>query len=248
MTPSRQLESNMVVKNYFDTLASQWSSKYSEKYHFRHRLQILLSLIGKPQECSTEVLDFGCGSGVYLEVLSLLGYNMYGVDNSPSMINECIKRMASFERCRVELIDRVDYHGDYLSRLFDCIICLGVLEYVDRPHYLLQRLTSLVCPGGNIILSVPNQHSILRKLEMFIYKHKVSFSQFGVLKAITSDESYLTYQRHQFTKRELDQSMSILGFESCRTVWHVAASPLSFLEWLPCIGMNFMAKYKKTVT
>lgn len=247
MTPTRQLESNMVVRNYFDTLASQWSSKYSEKYHFRHRLQILLSLIGKPQERSTEVLDFGCGSGVYLEVLSLLGYNMYGVDNAPNMINECIKRVASFERCRVELIDSVECHGDYLSRVFDCIICLGVLEYVDRPQYLLQRLTSLVCPGGDIILSVPNRQSILRKLEKYIYDRRVLFSRFRALRPITSVESYLTYQRHQFTKRELDQIMAAFGFESCRTVWHVAASPLSFLEGLPCIGMNFIAKYKRTV-
>ena len=165
MTPGRHLESTMIVKNYFDKLASQWSSKYSEKYRFQRRLNLLLSLIGKPQSSSTEVLDFGCGSGVYLEVLARLGYNMYGVDNSTNMVNECLKRMSHLNNCRVELIDGTNFHGGYLSLVFDCIICLGVLEYVDRPQDLLQRLTSVVCPGGDIILSVPNEDSILRKLE-----------------------------------------------------------------------------------
>lgn len=248
MTSGRRLESTMIAKDYFDSLASQWSSKYSGKKHFRRRLDLLLSLIRKPQNCSTEVLDFGCGSGVYLEVLSRLGYRMYGVDNSPNMVNECLNRISPLKDCRVELIDGLDFHGDYLSHVFDCIICLGVLEYLDRPKNLLERLTSAVCPGGDIILSVPNHQSILRKVEIFIHDHRVSFSRFRALKPITSDGSYLTYQRHQFTKRELDQMMAAFGFESCRTVWHVAASPLSFLEWLPCIGMNFIAKYKKAVT
>ncbi len=248
MTPDGRLESTMTAKGYFDSLASQWSSKYSGKKHFRRRLDLLLSLIRKPQNCSAEVLDFGCGSGVYLEVLSCLGYRMYGVDSSPNMVNECFNRISPLKVCRVELIDGLDFHGDYLSHVFDCIICLAVLEYLDRPKNLLERLTSAVCPGGDIILSVPNRQSILRKLEKVIYEHRGLFSWFRTLKPITSDESYLTYQRHQFTKKELDQIMAAFGFESCRTVWHVAAGPLSFLEWLPCIGMNFITKYRKTVT
>ncbi|NDJ25206.1 methyltransferase domain-containing protein [Nostoc sp. B(2019)] len=83
-------------------------------------------------------LDYGCGSGIYLEYLRQRGFtNCHGYD----------------------LYGSEDGFGDrtILQRgPFDYILLQDVIEHIEDPYELLCELNSLLAPGGHILIGTPN--------------------------------------------------------------------------------------------
>lgn len=85
------------------------------------------------------ILDYGCGSGLFLEFLKLRGYTgAVGYD-------------AHVERFR---------DPSLLSRTYDCVMSQDVLEHVDDPLALLRTFGALVEPGGLVVIGTPDAEAI----------------------------------------------------------------------------------------
>lgn len=103
------------------------------------------------------VLDFPCGSGYLVEVLSRFGVSYEGYDRDPITIEYarcmyCLLSWASFgvgDLCRPEfLMDKEP---------FDTIACIEGLEHIGRASQfqLLATLRKALKPGGTLIVSSP---------------------------------------------------------------------------------------------
>lgn len=94
------------------------------------------------------VLDFGCGSGGFLDRLSGSGVQLFGVDRFARE-----KPEVRWARLPVAEIER---HAPY-----DWITLGHVLEHLDAPALVLRRLAAVLAPGGGLWLATPNADSVL---------------------------------------------------------------------------------------
>lgn len=93
----------------------------------------------------TRVLDFGCGYGGFLAMCSLYGFEAYGVDRSSAKRdnNRYSKVFAEIEQVEP-------------MAPFHALTLFEVLEHLDDPHGLVQRLSELLAPGGVLVMETPD--------------------------------------------------------------------------------------------
>jgi SAM-dependent methyltransferase len=104
------------------------------------------------------VIDVGCGQGTQLLRLARDGYDVTGVDSSPTMLDD-LRRALDDEpddvRARVRAV-QADARNLASFTDFDVVLCHGVLMYFADPEPLLDDLVRLVAPGGVLSLLVRN--------------------------------------------------------------------------------------------
>jgi 2-polyprenyl-3-methyl-5-hydroxy-6-metoxy-1,4-benzoquinol methylase len=107
------------------------------------------------QEDKGKFLDFGCGSGYYLNLFRKFGWDAMGVDADPLAVESARKLGLSVLNGSYSLLD------DY-PNYFDCVMCSHVLEHMHQPIEFLGAITNSLKQGGMLILSLPNSTSALR--------------------------------------------------------------------------------------
>jgi 2-polyprenyl-6-hydroxyphenyl methylase/3-demethylubiquinone-9 3-methyltransferase len=236
----------MPTAAYFDSQASRWTQRYNCPGHFRERLETALEWLSN-ETAPLKLLDYGCGSGVLLRELVGRGHSVTGVDVSADMLASARQGLEAArvgaDRFKLEQIAN-NSDGEYLKQYYDGIVCLGVIEYLEQPMELLSRLTGLLRPGGLIILSFPNRASVLRKIEKLVFRFPYPFRRIGLFPHLTQDDSYLNFQKHQFTLREIEQFLREQRMKNGRAMYHVAPASLARLAENPAVGMSVIAEFR----
>lgn len=96
------------------------------------------------------VLDFGCGSGEFLEQCRRRGCEVLGIEPGADYA-EYARRTHG-----VEVIARPWREADLGDRQFDVITSFHVFEHLRDPRQALEFLLDHLAPGGVIWLEVPN--------------------------------------------------------------------------------------------
>ena len=102
------------------------------------------------------VLDVGCGGGLICEPLTRLGARVTGLDPAPENI-EAARRHAIGQGLDI------DYRAGRVEELeaeaaaFDAVVCLEVIEHVPDVAAFLKTCSTLVRPGGLMLLSTLNR-------------------------------------------------------------------------------------------
>lgn len=133
------------------------TSDYHSARSFYEQRRSVLDWLG-PLE-GRRILDAGCGVGAFSETL-VASNRVVGVDFSELALG--------YARRRGLLATCAD-----LSRLpfvrggFDLVLCIGVLQLVEDDRAVravLGELTSMLAPGGALVVQTLNQDSLQRKL------------------------------------------------------------------------------------
>ena len=102
-----------------------------------------------------QLLDFGCGPGIYSLLFGKVGYQVSGFDISPSNV-EIAHGLAT----KYDLTDRVNFtvgageHLDYEDEYFDAVVGIDILHHVDIENALRECLRVLK-PGGLALFKEP---------------------------------------------------------------------------------------------
>lgn len=100
---------------------------------------------------TTRVLEFGCGSGVFLPELADKCGAVYATDLLPAYA----QRLVEFRGLKVEFIDDL---AELADNSLDLIIAADVLEHItDLPPYL-QLFTDKLAVNGRLIVSGPTEN------------------------------------------------------------------------------------------
>ncbi len=121
----------------------------------RRRVQMGRRLVSK--FAGRRLLDYGCGDGTFLALVSDHFPNGVGADLNPEDITKTAERLAEIPGISFRLIK--DLQTPSHDRLFDVVTCMEVLEHCvpeneTRVPFDLQRLVS---PTGYVIISVPSE-------------------------------------------------------------------------------------------
>ena len=121
-----------------------------------YRLRIFEDLLQKIKPKT--VLDAGCGSGVPLVTFLKAGFDAYGFDRSPEMVDETQKRVesAGFEKHRVFQGD-LDSFERPIGAPFDVACGLGSVYYTPNTVTTLRNVGSHVKDDGDLIFSLRNE-------------------------------------------------------------------------------------------
>jgi SAM-dependent methyltransferase len=123
---------------------------WSHRRRFEIGLELARPFRGK------RLLDYGCGDGTFLALL-------HGGPDAPAdgvgaeldgfQVTDCHARLGNRPGLRfvpIHELGGVAHQGRY-----DAVMCMEVLEHVVGVDKVIERLWSLVAPGGQLIVSVP---------------------------------------------------------------------------------------------
>jgi len=139
----------MSAKEHYDRVAKKYPRMLTSgiggqlKGREKNTLMRLLS----PKSGET-ILDAGCGSGFYADMIRKSGAQVLCIDISPAMVE--VVRTFGLD-AQVHDIESLN-----LNMRFDKILCAGPLEFCKQPLKALQNVRRHVSEGGYIVLSVLN--------------------------------------------------------------------------------------------
>lgn len=188
-------------------------------------------------ERPTDVLEVGTASGYLSSELAKLGCNVTGIEEDPEMAQ------LARQFCREMLVDNVESMDFSRLSRYDAIIFGDVLEHLRNPRAVLERLSSLLKPGGRILISLPNVANIWVRLNLLL--GRFNYSRVGIL-----DETHLRF----FTLKTAKQLAADSGLDVISTgvtpiplplILPVTSKgrPLSFLHVLNW----FLTRLRKTL-
>jgi SAM-dependent methyltransferase len=102
------------------------------------------------------VLDLGCGTGVPISrALIERGFNVYGVDASPTMVAAFRARFPTVpvECCAVE-------ESDFFGQTFDAVVGWGLFFLLDVKvqRSLFKKVAGVLGSGGRLLFTAPSQN------------------------------------------------------------------------------------------
>jgi 2-polyprenyl-3-methyl-5-hydroxy-6-metoxy-1,4-benzoquinol methylase len=161
-------------------------------YKFDSRPEILNELDFKDQDQDGfqkfRILDIGCGEGDFINNLTSLGHETWGI--------EPVKKFANIAKSKVtNLISKpieeaiIEVKDEY----FDYIFFNDVIEHLVDPENILTLIKPKLKPNGLLVSSIPNVRYI-DNLKNLLIKKDWEYTDSGIL-----DESHLRF----FTEKSI---------------------------------------------
>ena len=110
------------------------------------------------------LLDIGCGSGTFLDICKKNGFQVEGVDPSPSVKQTVLKDYNIN-------VHQGDFNKIKFSENFDIITMWGVLEHMSDPILTMKNIKKILKKDGMLIFEVPSANCFVSK-----YLKKYNFS------------------------------------------------------------------------
>ena len=214
------------VRETFDSYADGFDQHLVSKlaYHAPGLLaQSLRHAIGTPAP-SLNILDLGCGTGLFGEAIKDLKKSLVGVDLSPRMIDKARQRQIYDE---LIVGDILNYLAEANPSQFDLIAATDVFIYVGNLQPIFEQASRILAPGGWFTFSIeaPQNESgdfILDTTGR--YQHHQTYlarlsTQFGFIQTKFS-ESCLRREKDQpvmgylYLLKKADNRLTVGGFKN----------------------------------
>lgn len=111
------------------------------------------------------VLEIGCGNGNFTVFLAQQCQRVIGIDINQEYVDLANKRL---EKQSTVTILREDATKLQSKNTFDSIVLLDVLEHIENDIAILQKLNTLLKPGGKLIIKVPALNYLYGKMDRVI--------------------------------------------------------------------------------
>jgi ubiquinone/menaquinone biosynthesis C-methylase UbiE len=177
----------------YDQIAPTFDKRY-ERNQYADVERELLAFVGSNPE--RKILEVGCGTGHWLEVLSARGLHVAGLDFSAQMLARARARLPG-----IELVHGQAEHLPWPAESFDRVFCINAIHhFVDKPAFLAEA-RRLLRPGGMLLTVGLDPHSGID--QWYIYDY-------------FKESLEIDKQRYP-SSNSLREWMNRAGFENCVT-------------------------------
>jgi ubiquinone/menaquinone biosynthesis C-methylase UbiE len=129
-----------------------------------------------------DLLDIGCGDGsISLQLLNSSS-NLTLLDLSTSMVALAMEKVPENLTANVTIRNGNFMTTSFDQQSFDLIVTVGVMAHVDSPDAFIERVKSLLRPGGSLIIEFTDCRHIVGSLGRF----------WGRLKELAAPAKYRT--------------------------------------------------------
>ena len=130
------------------TYGASYETLYHQHWWWRSRERILLNEIERlalPDE--SDILDVGCGNGLFLDRLSTYG-NVRGIEVDADLLDPSNPYRP---RIQTEPLG----HADYEDWQCDLITACDVIEHIEDDRFAVTEMCRMLKPGGFLMITVP---------------------------------------------------------------------------------------------
>jgi SAM-dependent methyltransferase len=133
-----------------DDYASEYARLYREHWWWRAREETLVGVLrGLKLPGGREVLDVGCGDGLFFDRLGAFG-RVRGIE-----VDEGLLSADGPHRDRISTRPLGDPVYDDAAWRFDLITALDVIEHIEDDRSAVSALAGMLRPGGFLLVTVP---------------------------------------------------------------------------------------------
>ena len=161
------------LRSQFDQRAASYREVYDSAppaslwhHEKRKRAKWTQEWLAQPgvMPANSKVLDAGCGDGYVTCSLAQLPNvdSVTGVDLSSAMLLQAETRAR--QAGVTHKVDLREGSVDAFSGPWNVVVSLGVVGYQAAPLAFVKRLADAVVPGGWLVLTVGNPHSLARRI------------------------------------------------------------------------------------
>lgn len=124
--------------------------------------QTVIGLLSRWKAAGTihTVLDLGCGAGRHLLPLAAEGFQVTGIDHSPSAIAECRKRLGQLGlKASLHCAEMTEI--SYADHSFDAVIAFNSIYHgpAEQLRRVAELLHAKLRPGGSAFLTLPSREN-----------------------------------------------------------------------------------------
>ena len=201
----KRLKDNPLTIEYYQS--KEYREDYNETSEASNYIEMhdneqspRLDQIGADQFRNKAVLDYGCGGGAFLDLISGLSSSTIGIEPFSGFHDSLKNRGHKVYSSKEEAL------GDNQNKI-DTIVSFGVLEHIEDPLDYLVGARDLLKEGGKMFLETDNFDDILLKInpnnfEKFFYRTAhLWYFQEETLSKIARKAGFTkvtTYHRHNF--------------------------------------------------
>lgn len=157
-----QPESLPALERYFDRMYDQRWSREWIRSEFESASKDLIfngifsELARRLPASRRRLLDVGAHAGRFVSLARDAGWNAEGLELNPQTAAYAVERTGA----RIRSLNVHQVNG---SDVFDAVTVTDVLEHIPHPSRVLERIATLVAPGGWVAVKVPAGPAQLRK-------------------------------------------------------------------------------------
>lgn len=207
----------------YDTFYSEYYDEvHDTEKHNEFEMMLMLKQTMPSTKYST-ILDIGCGTGCLVDKLTTLGYHVFGVDKSESMIRMAEKKYPKNEFQCNTVMDPMLFE----SSSFTHILCTYFTLYeIDDMTIFFRHCYYWLKSGGFLIVHLvePNQFSnthrpspkkriIQRLLDTTNYQYTSSYNSVGEDGGVVVFKEEFTDKKNK-NRRENEHTLKMPGIES----------------------------------
>jgi len=117
-----------------------------------------------------QILDVGCGTGIFLSYLINRGaINCYGVDGDSNYYNRALKRGYQ----DVKIVNDLNYDIlPFENGTFDLVFCKDVFEHLLKPIHTISEINRVTKNNKYLLLHVPNHFPLYSRFK-FIFTNNI---------------------------------------------------------------------------
>jgi len=199
------------TQRHFNQQSQKWSEYYNEEaisiahLELQARAMFALGYLKAANLSHHDVLiDVGCGTGDGADLFQKnINCKTYGIDFASEMISKSNSKLNKKICFQVGDATKLPFNDKFASS----ITSLGTLEYIPDHKDAMSEFHRILKTNGQCILSVPNKHSIFRKLRSM--GTKVIMPLKKLLRLETHDNGY----HKQWLLNELVDELLKSGFQ-----------------------------------
>ncbi|TYB91501.1 MAG: methyltransferase domain-containing protein [Kosmotoga sp.] len=182
-----------ITLSWFDAFAKNYDDWYRGKLgRFIDKVQKqLIEKLAEPK-AGEKALDIGSGTGNYSIWLAKKALEVTAIDESREMM-AIAKKKAKKDNLNIELYLGKAESLPFSESIFDLVVSITSIEFVDNPPKVLREAIRVLKPGGRLVIGVLTKDSPWGKF----YQSKIK-----------GDPNNVYAKAHLFTEEEIDELLN----------------------------------------
>lgn len=177
-----------------------------------------LSFLARRLYKHERIVDVGCGIGILVTALRLLGFNATGIDKyifepSNSYSVGDIDRLRQIWRDHdIDITPGSATTGLFDGDLFDVVTSVAVIEHQSNLKLFISGLSQYVTPNGRVYIATPNSTNLLNRFRFLFGR-----SALGNIDEFYTSAGNFTGHWREYTLHELKRIATLAGYAIIRS-------------------------------
>ena len=134
---------------HWDRAASTYDAEYREwlSETFENKIRSWLARRFTPDD---DVLEVGCGTGIFSEMIAGRVRHLTATDFSPEMLERARQRLSAYDNVETRKEDAC--HTFFADGAFDAVLAVNLFHHASEPTVVARECNRVVRPGGRVVV------------------------------------------------------------------------------------------------